>query len=312
MAISAVRSPIGTLLRAGTARGLPLTPFRAETGSGVTAFGIASSGFTCRQALLQSPAVPTLWIYPLLFLTALIAGFIDSIAGGGGLITIPVLLNLGLPPQLAIGTNKLQATFGSSSAMWHYGRAGLIDYWNCRLGILCTFIGAMLGAWFLIAVSRSKPETLRQIIPCLLIAIALYMLFQPKLGETDRRPRMNAGLFHVGLGLLIGFYDGFFGPGTGTFWAMAYMLGLGFNMTKATAHTKVMNCASNIGALLVFIAGGQVQFGAGLCMSAGQLLGARLGAKVVIRRGTKFIRPVFIVVVLAVTARLLWQNFVAR
>jgi uncharacterized membrane protein YfcA len=246
------------------------------------------------------------WLYPLLFLTGLAAGFVDSIAGGGGLITLPVLLNLGLAPSDALGTNKLQATFGSGSAAWHYGRAGLIDFRACLVGILFTAIGAGAGTWL---VREVKPDLLRQLIPWLLVVIAAFLLFKPKVGEKDLHPRMPAWIFHVVFGMLLGFYDGFFGPGTGTFWALAYMLCLGFNLTRATAHTKVMNFTSNSISLAVFLGGGHAHWGAGLCMGAGQLLGARLGARVVVKRGTKFIRPLFIVVVLAFTARLLWQNF---
>ena len=246
------------------------------------------------------------WIYPLLFLTGLAAGFVDSIAGGGGLITIPVLLNLGLPPQEALGTNKLQATFGSVSATWHYGRAGLIDFRDCTTGIFFTILGAGFGTALL---TQIHPDLLQQIIPWLLIGIAGYLLFQPKIGDADLHPRMGRHLFHVLFGLILGFYDGFFGPGTGTFWALAYMLGLGFNMTRATAHTKVMNATSNLVSLAVFLGFGHVHFGAGFCMGAGQLLGARLGARVVVKKGTRFIRPLFIAVALAITARLLWQNF---
>jgi uncharacterized protein len=246
------------------------------------------------------------WLYPLLFLTGLVAGFVDSIAGGGGLITLPVLLNIGMPPQVALGTNKLQATFGSGSATWHYGRAGLIDFKACRLGVLFTLGGATLGT---LLVSRLPPDLLGQTIPWLLLAIALYLLFRPTIGEADLQPRMPSTWFHLIFGLAIGFYDGFFGPGTGTFWAMAYILALGFNMTRATAHTKVMNLTSNVASLGVFLIGGHVHFGAGLCMGLGQLLGARLGSRVVIRKGTKLIRPIFIGVVVAITIRLLWRNF---
>jgi uncharacterized membrane protein YfcA len=246
------------------------------------------------------------WLYPLLFLTGLAAGFVDSIAGGGGLITLPVLLNLGLPPQVALGTNKLQATFGSGSAAWHYGRAGLIDFRDCVAGVAFTFTGATLGT---LLVRHLDPEFLRRTIPVLLVAIALYLLFQPKLGETDIHPRMKTPLFYAAFGLLIGFYDGFFGPGTGTFWAMAFMLGLGFNLTRATAHTKVMNFTSNAASLGVFLLAGQAHFLAGATMGVGQLLGAQLGARVVIRKGTRFIRPVFILVVLAITAKLIHRNF---
>jgi len=252
------------------------------------------------------------WLYPVLFLTGLIAGFVDSIAGGGGLITIPVLLNLGMAPQDALGTNKLQAAFGSGSAAWNYGRAGLIDFRACVAGISFTAIGAGLGTWLVIAMGHNETgkEVLRQLIPWLIIAIAVYMLLQPKVGEVDLHPRMNAGVFHFVFGLGLGFYDGFFGPGTGTFWALAYMVLLGFNMTRATAHTKVMNFTSNVASLGVFLYEGHANYGAGLCMGAGAWIGARLGSRTVVKKGVKFIRPVFIVVAVAITARLLWQNFV--
>jgi len=246
------------------------------------------------------------WLYPLLFLTGLAAGFVDAIAGGGGLITLPVLLNVGLTPQEALGTNKFQAVFGSGSAAWHYRRAGLINFRECETGVLFTFIGATVGS---VLVLQMKPDLLRQLIPWLLIAVAFYLLFQPRLGEEDIHPRVGNLPFHFIFGLGLGFYDGFIGPGTGTFWAMAYMLGLGFNLTRATAHTKVMNFTSNVASLGVFLLYGQTNYAAGLCMAGGQLLGARLGARAVILRGTKFVRPVFIIVVLAITARLLWQNF---
>ena len=122
---------------------------------------------------MDSSTLP-LWLYPLLFLTGLAAGFVDSIAGGGGLITLPVLLSIGMPPQLALGTNKLQATFGSGSAAWHYGRAGLIDFNACTIGVLFTLIGATGGT---LLVSRLPPDLLKQTIPWLLVAIALYFIF---------------------------------------------------------------------------------------------------------------------------------------
>ncbi len=247
-----------------------------------------------------------LWLYPLLFLTGLAAGFVDAIAGGGGLITLPVLLNIGLPPADALGTNKLQATFGSASATWHYGRAGLIDFGGSRWGVLFTVLGATVSTLLL----RRLPEQfLKHSIPWLLIAVAVYVLFRRDLGGTDRRPRMTPNMFHVVCGLGLGFYDGFFGPGAGTFWAMAYMLLLGYNMTRATAHTKIMNLMSNLVSLTVFALGAHVHVGSGVTMGVGQLVGARLGSRVVIKRGTRIIRPIFIAVVLAVTARLLYLNF---
>lgn len=248
-----------------------------------------------------------LWQLPLLFATGLVAGFVDAIAGGGGMITVPVLMNCGLPPQLALGTNKLQACFGSGSATWHYARAGLVNWAECRRGVILTFLGAALGT---LAVQQLDPAFLKRFIPALLLAVALYFYFRPALGNTEASPRLRRDAFDVLFGLGLGFYDGFFGPGVGTFWAMAFVLALGFNLTKATAQTKAMNFASNAASLLFFLAAGQVHFGAGLTMGAGQLLGARLGAGTVIRRGTWFIRPVFLTVVVALTLKLIWDAFV--
>lgn len=247
-----------------------------------------------------------LWHLPILFCAALAAGFVDAIAGGGGLITLPALLGLGLDPRLALGTNKLQGTFGSASATWHYAEAGTMRLGDCLRGFCLTFAGAVAGA---AAVQQLDPTLLRKIIPTMLISIALLVWFRPRLGERDRHPRLPRGVFDVTLGLALGFYDGFFGPGTGTFWAIAFVLGLGFNLTKATGHTKVMNFASNIGSLLFFIYAGQVLWVAGLTMGVGQLIGARFGAQVVVARGTGFIRPVFLTVVLALTAKLLYDAY---
>jgi uncharacterized membrane protein YfcA len=246
------------------------------------------------------------WQYPLLFATGLLAGFVDSIAGGGGLITVPVLLSVGLGPQETLGTNKLQASFGSGSATWHYAAAKTVLLRDCLRGFIFSFVGAAVGAW---VVQQIDPSFLRSAIPFLLIAVALYTLLKPQLGAADLHPRMSHAWFDLLFGLGIGFYDGFFGPGTGTFWTMAYMLGLGFNMARATGYTKVMNFASNLSSLAFFLLGGKVYFAAGLVMGIGQLTGARIGAKMVIAKGTKFVRPIFIAVVLALTLKLAFNAF---
>ena len=246
------------------------------------------------------------WHFPVLFLAAFAAGFVDSIAGGGGLITVPVLLSLGLPTPLALGTNKLQATFGSGSATWHYARAGLVNGRECARGFALTVVGSIAGT---LLVSYLNDALLRRLIPALLLVVAATMILRPRLGETDLHPRMKVLPFELVFGLLLGFYDGFFGPGTGTFWTMAFMLGLGLNLKRATAHTKVMNFASNAASLAVFLVRGQALFLPGLVMGAAQLLGARLGAQMVVRRGTQFIRPIFLTVVVLLTARLLWKAY---
>ena len=247
-----------------------------------------------------------LWQLPILFCAALAAGFVDSIAGGGGLISLPVLLSCGLDPRVALGTNKLQGTFGSASASWHYAAAGTMQLGDCVRGFCLTLAGSVAGAG---AVQQLDPTLLRKIILVMLVAIATFVWFRPKLGERDLHPRMSRGVFDVTAGLALGFYDGFFGPGTGTFWAIAFVLGLGFNLTKATGYTKVMNFASNIGSLAFFIYAGQVIWLAGLTMGVGQLIGARFGARMVVSRGTGFIRPVFLTVVLAITAKLVYDAY---
>lgn len=248
-----------------------------------------------------------LWELPLLFTTGLMAGFVDSIAGGGGLITLPMILSMGGDPQVALGTNKLQATFGSASAAWHYSKAGAVDLKDCWRGCLITFIGAIIGT---LGVRQIGPNTLKVLIPLLLIAVAVYSLRNPRLGEVEAKPRMERRRFDLILGLMLGFYDGFFGPGTGTFWTMAFVIAMGFNLTRATGYTKAMNFSSNVCSVLVFAIAGQVNYLAGTVMGVGQLIGARFGSRMVMKRGTKFIRPVFITVVLTITVKLLYDAYI--
>jgi uncharacterized membrane protein YfcA len=241
--------------------------------------------------------------YLLLAATGLAAGFVDAIAGGGGLLTVPALLWAGLPPQAALGTNKLQSSFGTALAAVNYGRAGLLKWRELRLGIVITALAAMAGA---LTVSQLDAGLLRRAIPVLLLAIAGYFWWKPELGTERRPPRMKSATFAWMFGLALGFYDGFFGPGAGSFWMVACVLLLGLDLGAATGHTKAMNLASNLGALAVFLAAQQVRFDVGAVMIAGQLIGAKLGSGLVIRRGARLVRPIFLAVVLLLAARLLW------
>ena len=244
-------------------------------------------------------------LYALFFLTGIIAGWVDSIAGGGGLITIPVLLASGLSPQMVLGTNKFQASFGSFTAAYYYSERGVVVLKDAIPGIGFTFVGAAVGT---IAVQQIHPETLGWIIPFLLLGIAVYMLLMPATAFRERLPRMSRYVFYGLFGLALGFYDGFFGPGVGSFWAIAFVAFLGFNLTRATGYTKVMNFTSNVVSLAVFVLGGNVQFGAGICMAAGQVLGARLGSSMVIKHGVNFIRPIFVMIVILTTIKLLYSK----
>lgn len=246
-----------------------------------------------------------LWAYPLLFLTGFSAGVIDSVAGGGGILTLPVLLSLGMPPAQAIATNKLQASFGSVTAAWSYVRSGVVSFRACLPGAVLTFVGSLLGA---AALQWVRPEWLETLVPWLLAAILVYTVLRPRLGEQQTKARLSPRVFFPIFGLTLGFYDGIFGPGVGSFWTLALIVVLGRDFVAATGITKVMNAASNVAALLLFLALGKVHLTLGLVMGAGQIIGARVGSRLVVTRGARFVRPIFITMVAAVLARLLWLS----
>lgn len=242
----------------------------------------------------------------LLFGAGLGAGFIDSIAGGGGLISVPALLWAGLPHQMALGTNKMQSTWGTLIAVRRYAKADLIDWGQMRLAVCVTFIFAALGT---VVVTQVSNELLKKIVPWLLLAIALYTLASPRFGRHAARARLTPCVFALLCGSVLGFYDGFFGPGVGSFWTISCLSLLGLELTRATAYTKTVNLASNFASLIMFAASGRVKYDVAAVMIAGQLIGARLGAGLVIRHGVGFIRAVFLAVVFAMVAKLLWDQF---
>jgi len=235
-----------------------------------------------------------LYYYIIFFFAGLLAGFVDSIAGGGGIVTVPVLMASGMPPHIALATNKLQSSFGSFTASLNYVKKGLVKLSDVYLGIFFTFVGASIGTYSILVLDASLLE---RIIPVLLIIIFLYTLFTPKLGKEDRYTRLKPSLFYFIFGMTIGFYDGFFGPGTGSFWTIAIVTLLGLNLKSATAQTKLMNFTSNIVSLTVFIIAGQVYWFVGILMGTGQILGAFLGSSLVIKREVKFIRLFFLFIV---------------
>ena len=230
------------------------------------------------------------------------AGMIDAIAGGGGLLALPALLWAGLPPVQALATNKLQGSFGTLTASYNFVRRGEIDLSRLRVPILLTFVGSAAGT---LAVQRLGSELLEQVVPTLLIAFALYFLFSPRIGDQDAQHRISHGLFGLLVGVGVGFYDGFFGPGTGSFFAAAFVLLLGYNLRRATAGTKVLNFTSNIASLMFFALAGEVIWSVGLPMGVAQMVGAWIGSHLVIRHGTRLVRPVLVVVSLAISMKLL-------
>ena len=246
------------------------------------------------------------FFFVIFFFTGLCAGFVDSIAGGGGLIAVPVLLACGIPPHLALGTNKLQSSFGSSTAAFNYGRLGLIDFNEIYLPVIFTAIGAFIGTT---VIKMLSAEALIKIVPVLLTVVLIYTVISPKIGEDESDAKIGKNAFFIVAGLSLGFYDGFIGPGTGSFWTIAMIIFLGFQLKKATALTKVVNFTSNIVALGLFISGGYVLFGVGLIMGVGQIIGALIGSKLVVVRNVAFVRNFFITVVGLTLAKIIWDVY---
>ena len=245
------------------------------------------------------------WGYLTVFGAGALAGFVDSIAGGGGLITVPALLAVGLPPHLALATNKLQSTLGVAAALRHYRGSGLVRIRDWLPAMAATCAGAAAGTTL---VQRLDPTFLHWAIPVLLAVILIYTLASPDLGSRPTRARMNRLLFQVLFGLLLGFHDGFFGPGTGAFWAVALVTMVGLDLRRATAATKVMNFSSNLTALLFFLWGGKVVLGVGLVMGTGQIIGAELGARQVVSRSPRFVRWFLVGSVVLTLGRMLWRH----
>lgn len=241
-------------------------------------------------------------VIALLCLAAFVAGFVDSIAGGGGLIAIPALLLAGFSPIEALSTNKLQGLFGTASATIHYARMGHVNLRRQLPSAALACAGGAIGAFLATIIPG---DILRLVLPFVLIGIGVYFALKPNMDDVDRAERPSPFVFGLTVVPLIGFYDGVFGPGTGSFFMLAFVALAGYGVLKATAHTKLLNLASNLGGFSAFALAGVVSWKVGLMMGVAQFLGARLGAGLAIRNGAKLIKPLLVVICLALATRLL-------
>jgi uncharacterized membrane protein YfcA len=244
----------------------------------------------------------TLLLLLLLFAAAFVAGFVDSIAGGGGMITVPAMLIAGFSPIETLGTNKLQSLFGSGSATLAYARGGHVSLKSQLPMALMSALGSAVGAML---TTFLPGALLKGLMPLLLIGIALYFGFKPRISDSDQHRRMTPFLFGLTIVPAIGFYDGIFGPGTGSFFMLAFVMLAGFGLLRATAHTKLLNFASNIGAFLIFAVSGVIVWKVGLTMGAGQFLGAQAGSRLAMRNGASVIKPLLVITCIALAIRLL-------
>ncbi len=252
--------------------------------------------------------VPAAGLAQILVLSAvsLVAGIIDAIGGGGGLLTVPALLGVGLPPHLAIATNKGQSTFGSFAATVRFARGGLVDARRAKVSFPLAIAGSLAGAALALAVPAS---TLRPVVIVLLAFAALFVGLRraPPARLEDAPPRRGALPIAAAIAFAVGAYDGFFGPGTGTFLILAFVAFLGDGLAHASAAAKVVNFASNLAALALFAARGAVVWRLALPMAACQLAGGWIGAHLAVRRGDAVVRRVVVAVALAAAAKLAWD-----
>lgn len=239
-----------------------------------------------------------------LIAAAVAAGFIDSIAGGGGLITVPALLLAGVPPAQALATNKVQGAFGAATAALAYARGGHVDLRRQAGAAVLAFGAGLIGA---LAVSALPVQALRYGLPAVLIGIAAFFALKPGLSDLDRTERLRPAAFTALIVPAIAFYDGLIGPGAGAFYMLGFVTLAGFGILKATAHTKLLNFASNIGGLAGFALTGQPLWLLGLLMAAGQVAGAALGARLAMRVGARLIKPLLVGTSTALAAKLLWD-----
>ncbi len=244
----------------------------------------------------------SVYILALLAGVGFTAGFVSSIAGAGGMIALPVLLSVGISPLNALATNKFQSVFGTLSSTINYFRKGHIDFSQLYPALVCAAIGSALGTW---VVQHLEGAILEDLIPFLLIAIAIYFWISPRVQDADSKARIRPTNFNWSAGGGIGFYGGFFGPGIGSFYAFAFSSLLGYNMRRATANTKPLVLITNTTSLVIFLLGGHVVWSAALVMAVAQIIGARIGSNMVINRGTALVKPAIILATLAMALKLM-------
>ena len=254
------------------------------------------------EFLLVAEVAPDILL--LLMAAGFVAGFIDAIAGGGGLITVPVLLIAGANPVTALATNKIQGLFGAATAALSYARGGHVDLRSQWGSALIAFGASIMGA---LLVSILPVEWIRMILPVLLIGIALFFAFKKGLGDLDRARRLSPAFFAGTMVPLCAAYDGLLGPGAGSFYMLAFVSLAGYGILKATAHTKLLNLASNAGALAAFAFVATPWWITGLAMGAAQIAGARLGAIMAQKIGARLIKPLLVLTSVALAAKLIFD-----
>lgn len=248
--------------------------------------------------------VPSPAAFALLCGAALAAGFVDAIAGGGGVLTVPALFASGMPPHLALGTNKAQSVVGTLTALARFARAGLVDPQRAVPAFVAAFLGALAGTRLVLWIS---PALLRPVAVVLLLAVAGWLTLRRELHASDVAPPPSPRLRAALIAFCLGCYDGFFGPGTGTFLVVLHAKFLRDPLDRASANAKVANVASNLGALALFLLHGSVLWRVALPMAVAQSVGGWIGSNLAIRHGGPLVRRIVLIVVVLLVGKLLFD-----
>ncbi|HEX2793610.1 MAG TPA: TSUP family transporter [Croceicoccus sp.] len=239
-------------------------------------------------------------------LLAVLTGMIDAVAGGGGLLLMPSLLFAGIPPDMALGVNKVQSLGGTTTAFRNFAKAGLVHWRSEKWLALLAFVTAGIGTVLVQLVSASA---LKLLVPLLLGAVAIYIVVSPRMDDTPHPPLLSR-LLYAPVATVIGLYDGFFGPGAGSFFT-ASLVGLrGEGLTRATAVTKLFNMVSNLASVIFFALGGKIIWTLGIAMACGAIAGSWIGSHMAMRHGARLIRPLLVTLSLLLTAKLLYDWYV--
>lgn len=248
--------------------------------------------------------------FAFLAVAAFLAGLIDAVAGGGGLVQIPALFSAypNMSPATLLGTSKVASLAGTTNAALRYGRSVRI-YWGATLPtMLSAFAFSMAGAY---ALTLIPADPLRKSLPFILVILLVYTVAKKSLG-TEHAPSLSGGKERAAAllaGAGIGFYDGVFGPGTGSFLMIVFVRVFGYDFLHASASTKVVNLATNLAALLLLAAKGHVWWQLGLVMAVANVAGSQVGSRLALTHGSAFVRRVFIVVVAALIVKTAWDAF---
>ena len=251
----------------------------------------------------------SIWALVFLWFFVFLAGFVDSAAGGGGLISLPAYLFVGLPPHTAIGCNKFSSACGTTLSAARFFKNGAVDWQVAAISAVCSFVASYLGIRIALMINQ---ETLKTVLVIVLPIVAVLLLFKRNFGAENQSadiPKKKAFILAACAGLVIGFYDGLIGPGTGTIAIIVFSAGMKYDLKTASGNAKVMNLASNYATLIAVITGNKVVYSIAIPAAVFGIIGNYIGAGFAIKKGTAFIKPLMICVIILLFGKLFYDVF---